>query len=611
MASPSQFPDLDGAGTWAVSLDGKAYSARRRWDASADELQAAVQSLGALFGAVAVSREQYYANDPHADTHDFFNDASLFVNENDDGSAYVYMARFPKYVGDVPLWVVPDPFEGGSSGVSALAGASLYHIKASWLVAFSGNNPWTGRVAPWVNELLVEGQWALSRSKRSPDNLDGFGSSTCTLSFTGHTTAVTPYCVHRVFALNELGRGPESMASPPFALPTLQQPGAPVSVALSVLEGGDAIDKYQNVYATAAFVEEVQPVYAALGVDYAGSSATGGYFSLTFDGRPTARIAYDALAAVVGAYLTELSTLVRGEHARELDEDRCARRELRRLRRHVARGRVPVHLGSLGRRADAHRRAAGLVPRDVPRRCHHGGYLVRRHDRWRRRGRRRRGAGGSAWRHGVHPVQRDAFCLRRRRRVTAAARALARSAGFADGSLSGRGRIRARSLRLPRRACGTTLALVVMCVCVCCSCRRSCRVSWRRDHRDACEPRHGRRARGHEHRPTVRGRVRPACARAHRCGSRRGDRGRRCNCVRGDQRVSAPRARAALTTDPRKRGSVACSMKVLYARETGAWCWPAAGSRARVDDAALFRPIGPQGAPSHNHGIRSARVEHV
>ena len=179
------------------------------------------------------------------------------------------------------------------------------------------------------------------------------------LDVTGLEQGIAYY--FRVFAVNALGQSEAAMGTPPFALPMPQQPGAPTNFTLYVLDGtslraafgapaldgGDEVDKFQLEYATTAFDDEVQSVRVSLAPEtevqvvtsdtqilpevqlvhlmvdsYAGADykneiqtvkcqATGGSFTLTFDGYETASIAYDADADAVAAYLMELTSLSR------------------------------------------------------------------------------------------------------------------------------------------------------------------------------------------------------------------------------------------------------------------------------------------------------------
>ena len=183
--------------------------------------------------------------------------------------------------------------------------------------------------------------------------------------------------------------------------------------------------------------------------------------------------------------------------------------------------------------------------------------------------------------------------------------------GDAGTALSGRGRIRARSHRLPRRACGTSLALVVMSLVLFMPAliqgfmvdeiivmvvslvmvAALGATSIARLSAAAC----GELVRAHT--AAVFAAAIAAVAVVVIAGisllARRAARARRAH-----RRSEEARLGGAFDAE-------------IYARETGAWCWLASGGRARADDAALFRPIDPQGAPSRHYGIRSARSESV
>ncbi|KAH8074001.1 hypothetical protein JL721_2557 [Aureococcus anophagefferens] len=163
----------------------------------------------------------------------------------------------------------------------------------------------------------------------------------------------------RVFAVNAIGQGPASLTTPPYAIPVPAKPSEPTDVALSVLDstslrvvladplrdGGDSVDSYRVEYAGEAFTDEVQAVriyvnsttevqvietnvtekpeiqlvHALLDPSYAGATtvewqllecdASGGSFTLTFDGLTTRSIAYDADEATVKSALQELTNV--------------------------------------------------------------------------------------------------------------------------------------------------------------------------------------------------------------------------------------------------------------------------------------------------------------
>ncbi|KAH8049142.1 hypothetical protein JL722_12143 [Aureococcus anophagefferens] len=153
--------------------------------------------------------------------------------------------------------------------------------------------------------------------------------------------------------------GPASLTTPPYAIPVPAKPSEPTDVALSVLDstslrvvladplrdGGDSVDSYRVEYAGEAFTDEVQAVriyvnsttevqvietnvtekpeiqlvHALLDPSYAGATtvewqllecdASGGSFTLTFDGLTTRSIAYDADEATVKSALQELTNV--------------------------------------------------------------------------------------------------------------------------------------------------------------------------------------------------------------------------------------------------------------------------------------------------------------
>ena len=177
-----------------------------------------------------------------------------------------------------------------------------------------------------------------------------------------------PYYV-RVSAVNALGQGPWAMTTPPYVAPTPFRPGAPVNVSLSVLDatslrlaleeptrdGGDALDSYRVEWAGEPFVDEVQAVRLSMNAttevqvvrtelpawrnfsevqlihlklddafdgtnpsDATGSrletqliecDASGGSFTLSFDGLTTRSIAYNANPSVMEAALEELTNI--------------------------------------------------------------------------------------------------------------------------------------------------------------------------------------------------------------------------------------------------------------------------------------------------------------
>ncbi|KAH8055103.1 hypothetical protein JL722_8528 [Aureococcus anophagefferens] len=136
-------------------------------------------------------------------------------------------------------------------------------------------------------------------------------------------------CYFRVFAVNAIGQGPASLTTPPYAIPVPAKPSEPTDVALSVLDSTSlrvAVRIYVNSTTEVQVIEtnvtekpEIQLVHALLDPSYAGATtvewqllecdASGGSFTLTFDGLTTRSIAYDADEATVKSALQELTNV--------------------------------------------------------------------------------------------------------------------------------------------------------------------------------------------------------------------------------------------------------------------------------------------------------------
>jgi hypothetical protein len=162
----------------------------------------------------------------------------------------------------------------------------------------------------------------------------------------------------RVAALNPVGQGPYSFASMPYAIPQSQRPGRPTGATLvpvdgsslkvqfnsPMFDGGQAITFYRVDYANQEFAPEVQQVIADCNVteevqvvsistshnipsvqllyvstSYQGSTrpeiqlvtcdATGGSFKLSFNGRMTPGIPYNANASLIASTLQQLDNI--------------------------------------------------------------------------------------------------------------------------------------------------------------------------------------------------------------------------------------------------------------------------------------------------------------
>lgn len=277
------------------------------FDVTEGDLQAALQGLSTV-GSVEVVRDQ--------------------VDEN---NGFTWSVSFVTDLGDLEPMVVDDRALTGT-----VATATVQEVVNGRLPGFSTKDP----------------EYGLSLGSKTITSLDELSLTVSELK------QGIPY-YFRVTAINAVGVSGARIASPPFLLPLAQPPSAPSSVELSILngdslrvtthpplhDGGKAVDKYMVEYANEKMQDEVQSIRLQRAVtnevqevttvlattsevqlietvtaysSITGAKnekqkivcdASGGSFTITFNGKTTQPILADATATIVKDKLQELTSI--------------------------------------------------------------------------------------------------------------------------------------------------------------------------------------------------------------------------------------------------------------------------------------------------------------